>query len=468
MGVCTTGLSYPYLAYVFIELGTGELALIGSPLITSVVKGRQIWNGSTTEYGNNPAWCLLDLLTNDRYGVGMPLSHIDVDSFAAAAAYCDELIDVGGEAQGQEKRFELDIVIDSQRPVKEQVQSILATCRGALVPRGDKQALIIEQAHEGSPEQVFDLDNIVEDSFGYSKLGHREKPNKIIVEYTEPDKDWEIETVEARWEADIKASGEVREQVYSSMGINRRTQAKRLAWFLLYQVWITDTFASWEAGIDSVHCEIGDIVSVTHDLPAWENKLFRILEIEETQQDTARITAQEYNSMIYTDEEVEYDYPDPPDLPHPLDPPSSVDDLNLEEGEKQLKDGTRVPTIEVSWTSPVELWWHAGNVYYSRWSAGDWGEWEFHKQITGNATVIDLTETGDYRVRVQSENRRGIKEEFEEAPTEEITVEGKTENTEIVTFTEVDWVADGIEIRWSVAENPDFDHYEVFIEEEEE
>lgn len=461
---CRASLSYPYLAYVFIKLGTGELALIGMPVITSVVQGRKIWTGGTIEFNNNPAWCLLDLLTNERYGLGMPIGLIDTDSFAEAADYCDELIDVGGpESQAQEKRFELDIVLDNQGTPKERLQSILSTCRGSLVPRGDKQALVIDKVLDEPVAQVFDLDNIVEGSFGYSKLGQREKPNKIIVEYTEPDKDWEIDTVEVRWEADIKAAAEVREQTYSLMGINRRSQAKRMAWFLLYQVWITDTFATWEAGIDSVHCEIGDIVSVTHDLPAWSGKLFRILEIEETQQDTARITAQEYNAMIYTDEDVEYDYPTPPDLPNPNEPPASVSNLTLVEQSKELKDGTWIPQIKATWEQPDEIFWAAGNVYIS---TGVGAPWQFVIRVEGESTTIDVGGTGEYRIKVVSENRKGIKEDFDLAPHGVITIKSKEENPEVVVLTEANWTKDGIEIKWSTAENPDFERYEVYIEEE--
>jgi hypothetical protein len=66
------------------------------PTITSMVAGRKIatYDGAawTTRWSNNPMWILWDMLTNDRYGLALPTTQLDLPSFYAAATYCDGFI----------------------------------------------------------------------------------------------------------------------------------------------------------------------------------------------------------------------------------------------------------------------------------------------------------------------------------------------------------------------------------------
>ncbi|MGI8110287.1 TipJ family phage tail tip protein [Escherichia coli] len=54
-----------------------------------------IWDGSLKPaYSNNPAWCLWDMLTHPRYGMGKRLGAADVDKWAlyAIGQYCDQTV----------------------------------------------------------------------------------------------------------------------------------------------------------------------------------------------------------------------------------------------------------------------------------------------------------------------------------------------------------------------------------------
>ncbi|STJ14456.1 tail component encoded by cryptic prophage CP-933M; partial [Escherichia coli] len=49
-----------------------------------------IWDGSLKPaYSNNPAWCLWDMLTHPRYGMGKRLGAADVDKWAL---YCHRAV----------------------------------------------------------------------------------------------------------------------------------------------------------------------------------------------------------------------------------------------------------------------------------------------------------------------------------------------------------------------------------------
>ena len=76
------GQTFPYTAYITAELEAGE-KISGNPTITSIVEGRKIevWDGNSwaIQYSKNPAYCLLDFLTNNRYGLGINKENITVE-----------------------------------------------------------------------------------------------------------------------------------------------------------------------------------------------------------------------------------------------------------------------------------------------------------------------------------------------------------------------------------------------------
>ncbi|EER8453299.1 host specificity protein J, partial [Escherichia coli] len=75
-----------------------------------------IWDGSLKPaYSNNPAWCLWDMLTHPRYGMGKRLGAADVDKWAlyAIAQYCDQMVPDG--FGGTEPRMTFNAYLSQQR-----------------------------------------------------------------------------------------------------------------------------------------------------------------------------------------------------------------------------------------------------------------------------------------------------------------------------------------------------------------
>ena len=77
------------------------------------------FNGTlgAAQYTNDPAWCLYDLLTSSRYGLGAHLAEADLDkfSFYQASAYCSAQIDDGTGTGNTEPRFSCNVSIQNQQ-----------------------------------------------------------------------------------------------------------------------------------------------------------------------------------------------------------------------------------------------------------------------------------------------------------------------------------------------------------------
>ena len=74
------------------------------------------------QFSNNPAWVLMDVLRRS----GWLLAELDVESFAAAASYCDEPIntlDLYGNAITV-PRFQCNLVLKSRRTAADVIRGI--------------------------------------------------------------------------------------------------------------------------------------------------------------------------------------------------------------------------------------------------------------------------------------------------------------------------------------------------------
>ena len=78
-----------------------------------------IFNGTlgAAQYTNDPAWCLFDLLSSSRYGLGAHLEESELDkfSFYAASVYCSEQIDDGTGTGNTEPRFSCNVSLQNQQ-----------------------------------------------------------------------------------------------------------------------------------------------------------------------------------------------------------------------------------------------------------------------------------------------------------------------------------------------------------------
>jgi len=83
------------LCYIAFRITWDADKYVGIPKIQALVQGKKIstYDVSSVEttgvFTTNPAWCLLDYLTNTRYGKGIDIADIDISSFYTASTIAD-------------------------------------------------------------------------------------------------------------------------------------------------------------------------------------------------------------------------------------------------------------------------------------------------------------------------------------------------------------------------------------------
>ncbi|KXS41190.1 MAG: putative phage tail protein [Candidatus Frackibacter sp. T328-2] len=455
------GQTFPYLAYISAELDGKELedSLDGRRIITALIEGRkvEVWDSGSsswiTQYSRNPAYCLLDLLTNKRYGLGIDKQYIDLDSFIESANYCNELIDDG--QGGQEPRFQLDIAINQAKSSLDLIKEILGTFRGILIYSSGELRLKIDAPE--APTQSFAMNNIVKDSFAYWEASKKDIPNKVTVQYIDPNNNWEKIRVQYVDDSNIESSGEVREKKISLLGIKRFSQAGREARFYLNKAKYCTTFCEFKAGIDSIHCEVGDVITVTHDLPEWTDKEFRILKIKEDKNDEMKLICQEHNDAVYNDEGIVQQPKKDSTLPNPFAKPDTVLNLTAIESGELIGDGSYVPAIHVTYDKPADHYWKYAHTYYKVSSAV---EWTYAGRTEELEFDIKPVSPEIYDVKVVSENRHGIKADFGTSPTTTITITGNENPPSDVTWATCTF-EDQIVLQWNDIPDQDKSGFEI-------
>ncbi|OED38490.1 hypothetical protein AB834_00825 [PVC group bacterium (ex Bugula neritina AB1)] len=296
-------LSYPNLALLGLKIkGTDQLSGT-APNITAVVNGKKIYAPRVTDengllvpwdayywdpvdevykdleddeeyyfdgtfdyqYSGNPIFCLRDLLLNKTYGLGDFLKEEDLDlsMYLELSRYCEEkMSDLKG---GFEKRFVLNCVLDSPSTAPDILTQLSAVFRGLIFYAQGRIVLRIDK--EDTPVQMFSMGNIIEGSFSQNWKSLREKYNQIDVSFLDEDKNYEQEVISVIDEESLSNGDPLRKQEVRVF-CTKASQALRLGHVALAQAKFLNQTVSFKASIEAVSCSVGDVISLSHDVPS--------------------------------------------------------------------------------------------------------------------------------------------------------------------------------------------------------
>lgn len=267
------------------------------PTITSLVKGLKVsvpdncvggdgkynrsystpWNGglnATKVWTDNPVWCLYDLLTNPRYGLGeyykiAPEKHgLLLANFYLMAKYCDETInyvDVDGQAKSR-PRFSLNIVIDQSKNASEWISTISAVMRATVFYNEGLFWIDIDRPKYIS--QIFNMSSIKD----YTQTGtsYRSVPNTYEVQWINPDIGYEVDVFRVEdEEVQLNQHIEERKKALMLIGVTNFDQAKSLARYALLAGKQRTKLVTFKTGTQALRSMVADVIAIQHDVPEW-------------------------------------------------------------------------------------------------------------------------------------------------------------------------------------------------------
>ncbi len=258
-------------------------------------------NSATWAWSDNPVWCLVDYLTDDRFGMDIDLDRIDLSKAVDAADICDATVSVPG---GSESRYTCNGVVFGTATHKANINKILSSMNGMLTYTNGKYVI-----RAGAFEAVGTGMTLTEDHMtGPVKLKtsfeRNERFNTITGTFVDPEKNFkEIEFPKVQITSALTRdnSEELTRELKLSM-TNSRYMAQRISHKLI-QLSDLQKVLTFPTNLAGVNISVGDRVNVTLSEFGYTNKTFVCLgwTLSESGSGGVNLTLREDDSSSYSD-----------------------------------------------------------------------------------------------------------------------------------------------------------------------
>ena len=267
----------------------------GVPLITAELNGKKLtstadYTSVTSGADQNPVDVLYDYLTNTRFGKGLngtagALGKIDRSAFTSVRS------DIGST-------YKINGGLDTDIALYENIQEILDASNLMLIYTNGKYTLKARKQNE-TAVYTFTQDDIL-DSMQVQMPDKKTKKNKITVTFPDESSDYNynenIKIIESSSFLTADNNSVLEGRIEFNL-VTNATLATNLATYKMNASRKT-MVVQFEAPHVKLPVECGDVVAITNADFGFSAKLFRVLQMEITPDNTLNIVAQEYDSSI--------------------------------------------------------------------------------------------------------------------------------------------------------------------------
>jgi hypothetical protein len=251
--------AYPYTAWLGLRALATD-ALRGSlPNVTVEVRGRQVRVGSLAvpeTWSDNPAWCVLDALTNRRYGAGVSDSELDLTAFALYAAYCDQAI------QG-ERRHTLNYVLDRETRAQQFFLETMGGSRGILLKTAGLWTP--RPTRDETPTCLLSWTSVSNVRLTY--IQDVDAINVLEARFASEEHDFEQDVI--TWPALAQWPPEVHKHSFDLRGVTKPSRIMRALQYELNRRRFENVLLEMDCSLEALPLQLHDLFRFAHPLPGW-------------------------------------------------------------------------------------------------------------------------------------------------------------------------------------------------------
>jgi hypothetical protein len=230
--------------------------------VNAVAQARlPVWTGSAwvEQPTSNPAWAYLDVLRGRANRRPIAAAQLDLPAFLDWATACDAAPPVGAGP-----RWSFNAVYDFRTTVFQALSDIAAAGRAAFAMR-DGRFSIVRDVPQTVPIQHFSPRN----SRGFTgRRVFRRPAHALVCRYIEPAREWSQQEVTVYADGyDETTATEI--ETIERFGCTNRDQAWRDTRYDMAVAQLRPDTYQLTTDIEHLICTRGDLVRVTHDVPAW-------------------------------------------------------------------------------------------------------------------------------------------------------------------------------------------------------
>ena len=285
-------LIYPGTALLGVKFNVGEFTQM--PTVQGLFRGIKVptLNSSLTvsyAWSDNPAYILLDLLTNPRYGLGrreytttgpdpvdrvtpgISIHDIDLASFKVAADYCDERV-------GNGKRFTFNGYINRNSDALDLIRSVASSFNASLIYAGGFVTLVLDRKSDVSDftgyrlyseantiQETDDSGEVTTPCFNYEGTARKARTTAVEVSFINPN-EFYAENKEVVEDAESIERYGYNQQTVRALGCTSREQARRLGRYVLASNTLCTETVSFKVGTEGAMLLPGDICLIADPL----------------------------------------------------------------------------------------------------------------------------------------------------------------------------------------------------------
>ena len=236
-----------------------------------------MWDGTfKTDWTDNPAWILYDVVTSKRYGLGNRLGDFGADKWTLyqVSQYCDQLVPDG--FGGQEPRFTCNAWLTEQRSAYDVINDICSIFRAIPVWNGQQLTVVMDRPSD--PVWTYTNANVEKGEFNYTFSAKKARHNAIQVEYADKDNGYEKAIEYVSDDESIRRNG-LNVKKITAFGCTSRGQAHRTGLWLLQTEKLETKTVSFVVGAEGLMHVPGDIIKVADTYYAGTNVGGRVLSV---------------------------------------------------------------------------------------------------------------------------------------------------------------------------------------------
>jgi hypothetical protein len=439
------------IAYIYLRLEYNQSNFPnGVPDVSAIVKGKKCYDPRTTltAYTDNPALCIRDYLTNNRYGLGASSAEIDDDSFIAGANVCDETVNLADSTT--QTRYTCNGLVDtSNKPID--VLKDVVTCCAGVIPHAQGKFRFFPGAYT-APSVYMDESWLASEIEVVAKVPRNELFNAIKGVIVNPANNWQADDVpivtNSTYEAQDGGYQIVRdlEQPFTTDLI----QAQRINKIAL-EKGRQGLLVTMPCNYKALQLAVYDTVYLSIDKMGWDEKIFRVIHWDINADGNFGVVLQEESSASYdwTEEETVIDPAPDTNLPLPwyVAPPGNP---QIDEELYNTTDGSGVKA------KAIITWAESPDAFNARYNAqfrvnGDTDWITLGDSVTNNIVAFDIP-PNTYDFRIRAINYSGASSEWVSTTTE---IKGLTAPPEDVTGFTLNAINNSAHLQWNPS--PDLD-----------
>ena len=243
------------------------------------------WDGTfRTDWTDNPAWILYDLLINKNYGLGDYIEQdedIDIFNLYRIGRYCDAVDESGfysglsDNRGGLEPRYSCNILFTESANAFEMINAVASIFNGVGYWSNGAIKFFMDKPDEVSA--VFNNGNVYDGIFEYGDIDKNARFNYVEIIYKDKTDDFRAKKEYVQDEKDIRNRGIIRYEE-PARGFTSSSQAKRFAKHILYSNKFETELVSFDVSQQGLIVEPGDIIQINDIVKSFQIDYAKILD----------------------------------------------------------------------------------------------------------------------------------------------------------------------------------------------